>query len=269
MHRDASPTAVPGVGKAAPRLFERATTITGDGNKPIRIDEFVGRINSQDPRLSVARLWCPAGWAEPTQQPEFLEVTLVLSGVVRIEHDGQTFAVNAGEAIVTEPGESIQYRTPPDSDADYIAVCIPAFSMDAAHRNSATTRLVVQASRLHDLATWETRMRPLLFVALICEIAMPISTAAADPTQSAATRELHALFDDEWQRTLREHPTFASELGDLRYNDRWDDVSFEAIERSHQADRAALAGSRLSIATPFRRPISSITSLPVGVRTLH
>ncbi|MFO1096138.1 MAG: DUF885 domain-containing protein [Planctomycetaceae bacterium] len=86
-------------------------------------------------------------------------------------------------------------------------------------------------------------MRLLLLVALVCGVAMPISTGAADDpsTQAAAARDLHGLFADEWQRTLREHPTFASELGDRRYNDQWDDVSFEAIDRSHQADLAALA----------------------------
>ncbi|MFO1093708.1 MAG: AraC family ligand binding domain-containing protein [Planctomycetaceae bacterium] len=139
VHRDVSPTAAPGAGSTALRLIEQPTTIIGEGNQPIRIDEFVGRVNSQDARLSVARLWCPPGWFEPPQQPDFLEVTLVLSGVVHIKHAGQTFAVKAGQAIITEPGERIQYCTPPDSDADYVAVCVPAFSMEGAHRDTAAS----------------------------------------------------------------------------------------------------------------------------------
>lgn len=136
VHRDASADEPPQSGSTSPQLIERPTSITGAGNKPIRIDEYVGRVNTRDPRLSVARLWCPAGWSEPPQQPQFLEVTLVLSGQVVIDHEGTRFLVSAGQAIVTQPGERVQYSTPADLAADYIAVCVPAFSLDDAHRDA-------------------------------------------------------------------------------------------------------------------------------------
>jgi len=136
VHRDDSPSAPPRSAGRSPRHIVRPTTIAGAGTKPIRIDEFVGRVNSQDVQFSVARLWCPAGWAEPAQQPDFLEVTLVLSGEVRVEHARTTYAVCAGQAIITAPGERIRYSTPSDQAADYIAVCLPAFSLEGAHRDS-------------------------------------------------------------------------------------------------------------------------------------
>ncbi|MBL8849222.1 MAG: cupin [Planctomycetaceae bacterium] len=134
MHRDESPTAPPGPGTRPPRFIERPTTVPGGGNQPIRIDEFVGRINSGDERLSVARLICPAGWIEPAQRPGFLEVTLVLSGQLLLTHDNGTAAVNDSQAIVTEAGARVQYATPADQPADYIAVCLPAFTMEGARR---------------------------------------------------------------------------------------------------------------------------------------
>ena len=97
--------------------------------------EIVGRVNSQDNRLSVARLYCPQGWIEPAQRPEFLEVTLVLSGRVCVESGVTRYVVQRGQAIVTEPGERVQYSTP-DEDADYVAVCLPAFSPQTVHRDA-------------------------------------------------------------------------------------------------------------------------------------
>ena len=136
VHRDDSADAAPGAGSQAPRLIPLGTTIMGDGNKPIQIEEFVGRINSDDARLSVARLYCPAGWIEPPQRPTFLEVTVMLSGRLRIVHDRGTTEIAANQAIVTEPGERVQYSTPADEDADYIAVCLPAFSLEGAQREA-------------------------------------------------------------------------------------------------------------------------------------
>lgn len=136
VHRDNSASQPPGAGTRTPRLIAAPATITGDGNKPIHINEFVGRINSDDARLSVARLYCPAGWIEPPQQPTFLEVTLVLSGRLCVTHDGGTTEVPADQAIVTEPDQRVQYSTPAGEPADYIAVCRPAFSLDQAQRDT-------------------------------------------------------------------------------------------------------------------------------------
>jgi ethanolamine utilization protein EutQ (cupin superfamily) len=134
VHRDESFGGPVGSGTRAPRLIARPTTVEAAGNKPIRIDEIAGRVNSHDDRLSIARLFCPHGWIEPAQQPEFLEVTLVLSGSVCVESEGTRFIAKQGQAIVTEPGERIQYSTP-DEDADYVAVCLPAFSLESARRD--------------------------------------------------------------------------------------------------------------------------------------
>lgn len=118
-----------------PRLIEKPTVVAAAGNKPIRIEEFVGRVNSLDERISVARITCPPGWIEPGQRPEFLEITLVFRGRVRIEHAGGTLEVGSGQAAVTEPGEWVRYSTPGDEGAEYIAVCLPAYSLPAAHRD--------------------------------------------------------------------------------------------------------------------------------------
>jgi len=134
VHRDESIGQPAGSGTRAPRMIERPTTVEAAGNKPIRIDEIAGRVNSHDDRLSVARLYCPRGWIEPAQQPEFLEVTLVLSGSVCVESAGTRYVAQQWQAIVTEPGERIQYSTP-DDDAEYVAVCLPAFSLESARRD--------------------------------------------------------------------------------------------------------------------------------------
>jgi ethanolamine utilization protein EutQ len=134
VHRDETMGGPVGAGSRAPRFIERPTTVEAAGNRPIRIDEMVGRVNSRDDRLSVARLYCPQGWIEPAQRPEFFEVTLVLSGEVCVESGGTRYVAHAGQAIVTEPGERVQYSTP-DEDADYVAVCLPAFSLEGARRD--------------------------------------------------------------------------------------------------------------------------------------
>lgn len=119
-----------------PRLIEQPTVIQAAGNKPKRIEEFAGRVNSGDAQVSVARMVSPGGWQEPGQRPEFQEVTVVLRGLVRVEHESGVLDVKAGQAVVTLPGEWVRYSTPEPDGAEYIAVCLPAFSPDTVHRDS-------------------------------------------------------------------------------------------------------------------------------------
>jgi quercetin dioxygenase-like cupin family protein len=118
-----------------PKLIPSPTTITAAGTPPKRIDEYVGRVNTGDTAVSVARMRSPAGWSEPGQRPEFREVTLVLSGRLRVEHEGGETVVAAGQAIVTEPGEWVRYSSPFDGGAEYVAVCLDAFSPATVHRD--------------------------------------------------------------------------------------------------------------------------------------
>ncbi|MGC4084660.1 MAG: AraC family ligand binding domain-containing protein [Vicinamibacterales bacterium] len=118
-----------------PRFIEQPTIVKAAGTKPKRIEEFAGRVNSGDAGVSVARMVSPQGWVEPGQRPQFQEVTLVLKGLLRVEHDGGIIDVRAGQAIVTAPGEWVRYSTPEDDGAEYVAVCTPAFSMDTVHRD--------------------------------------------------------------------------------------------------------------------------------------
>ena len=113
---------------AAPARVEAA------GDPPKQIDEFVGRVNSRTDAVSIARMVSPPGWEEPAQTPEFDEYTVVRRGRVRVEHDGGAIDVRAGEAVVTRAGERIRYSTPGEG-AEYIAVCIPAFSPDTVNRD--------------------------------------------------------------------------------------------------------------------------------------
>jgi hypothetical protein len=118
-----------------PELIAQPTLITAAGNKPKSIEEFVGRVNSAHTALSVARMKSPPGWQEPGQRPEFEEVSLVLSGVLRAEHDGGVLEVRAGQAVVARPGEWVRYSTP--QGAEYIAICVPAFSPATVHRDES------------------------------------------------------------------------------------------------------------------------------------
>lgn len=118
-----------------PRIIEAPTIIKAAGNKPKRIEEFVGRVNSNQPEVSVARMVSPSGWVEPGQRPEFMEITLVLKGKVHLEFEGGKCDVAAGQAVVTAPGEWVRYSTPDAEGAEYIAVCLPAFSLDNVHRD--------------------------------------------------------------------------------------------------------------------------------------
>lgn len=102
------------------------------------IEEYVGRASTGDSGVSVARMRAPAGWDEPAQRPEFDEVTLVLSGVVRIEHDGGQLDVRAGEAVLVRAGERVRYSSP--EEAEYVAICLPAFAAELAHREPAQPR---------------------------------------------------------------------------------------------------------------------------------
>ena len=117
-----------------PRLIEAPSVIQAAGNKPKRIEEYAGRVNSGHTAVSVARMVSPEGWVEPGQRPAFEEITVVLRGRVRVEHDGGAFDVRAGQAVVTRPGERVRYSTPDAEGAEYVAVCLPAFSMAAVHR---------------------------------------------------------------------------------------------------------------------------------------
>lgn len=118
-----------------PRLISSPTVVQAAGTPPKRIEEFVGRANSGHASLSVARMVSPAGWHEPGQRPQFEEVTVVLSGTVRVEFEGGAIDVQAGQAVITAPNEWVRYSTP-SGPAEYIAVCLPAFSMDTVHRDA-------------------------------------------------------------------------------------------------------------------------------------
>ena len=119
-----------------PTLIKQPTVIEAAGNKPKRIEEFVGRVNSGEARLSVARMKSPGGWIEPGQKPAFDEFTLVLAGTLRVTHAGGAMDVRAGQAVMTRAGEWVQYSTPEPQGAEYVAVCLPAFSPDTVHRDA-------------------------------------------------------------------------------------------------------------------------------------
>lgn len=118
-----------------PRLIEKPSIIEAAGTKPKRIEEYAGRVNSGHATVSVARMKSPQGWVEPGQRPDFEEITVVLAGLLRVEHEGGALEVRAGQGIVTAPGEWIRYSTPEDGGAEYVAVCLPAFSPDTVHRD--------------------------------------------------------------------------------------------------------------------------------------
>ena len=118
-----------------PRLIAAPKIVAALGNKPKRIEEFVGRVNSGDERVSVARMTSPAGWIEPGQRPEFAEITVVLEGLVRVEFEDGVLDVRAGQAITSEPGEWVRYSTPKPGGAEYVAICLPAFAPEIAHRD--------------------------------------------------------------------------------------------------------------------------------------
>jgi mannose-6-phosphate isomerase-like protein (cupin superfamily) len=118
-----------------PRLISAPSRVTAAGQPPKTIDEYVGRVNTGDGRLSVAHMRSPAGWAEPGQRPEFDEFTLVLRGALRVEHEGGKLEVAAGQAVHTAAGEWVRYSSPGPEGAEYVAVCLPAFEPGAVHRD--------------------------------------------------------------------------------------------------------------------------------------
>lgn len=119
-----------------PIHIKSPTIIQAAGNKPKRIEEFVGRINSQTEHVSIARMKSPAGWVEPGQTPQFDEYTVVLSGLLRVATKTGVIDVKAGEAIIAPRGEWVQYSSPEKEGAEYIAVCVPAFSPETVHRDA-------------------------------------------------------------------------------------------------------------------------------------
>lgn len=119
-----------------PTHLTRPTIVEAAGNLPKRIEEYVGRANSGHASVSVARMVSPAGWNEPGQRPEFEEVTIVLRGALKVEYEGGALIVRAGEAVVTKPGEWVRYSTPEPGGAEYVAVCLPAFSAATVHRDA-------------------------------------------------------------------------------------------------------------------------------------
>lgn len=118
-----------------PTLIEQPAIVEAAGTRPKRIEEFAGRVNSGHRGVSVARMVSPAGWEEPGQRPEFEEITVVLRGLLRVEHEGGSIDVAAGQAVVTAPGEWVRYSTPEPGGAEYVAVCLPAFSPATVHRD--------------------------------------------------------------------------------------------------------------------------------------
>ena len=118
-----------------PERIDQPTLIESAGNRPKQIEEYFGRVNTGDERVSVARMNSPEGWREPGQRPEFEELTVVLAGMLRVEHEDGALAVRAGQAVMTRPGEWVRYSTPEPGGAEYVAVCLPAFSPDTVHRD--------------------------------------------------------------------------------------------------------------------------------------
>ena len=119
-----------------PMLISEPTIVEAAGTRPKVIEEYVGRVRTGEAAVSVARMVSPEGWEEPGQRPEFEEITVVLRGVLQVEHQGLKMSVRAGQAVVTRPGEHVRYSTPEPGGAEYIAVCLPAFSPDTVHRDS-------------------------------------------------------------------------------------------------------------------------------------
>ena len=118
-----------------PDLIQGPTRIEAAGNLPKVIEEYVGRVNSGTPSVSVARMQSPSGWEEPGQTPEFDEYTVVLKGTLVVEHAGGRMEVRAGQAVHTKPGEWVRYSSPSAEGAEYVAICLPAFSPDTVHRD--------------------------------------------------------------------------------------------------------------------------------------
>jgi len=119
-----------------PTLIPASTRIEAAGSKPKIIEEFIGRVNSKHEGVSVAHMRSPSGWVEPGQTPQFEEYTIVLKGMLRVTHTDGVIDVHTGQAVIAHPGEWVQYSTPEKDGAEYIAICLPAFSMETVHRDA-------------------------------------------------------------------------------------------------------------------------------------
>lgn len=122
-------------GQPVPSLISQPTRIEAAGTPPKTIEEYVGRVNTGTDGLSVARMTSPTGWQEPGQRPEFEEWSIVLRGVLVVEHEGGRLEVAAGQAVRVAAGEWVRYHTPYEGGAEYVSVCLPAFSPDTVHRD--------------------------------------------------------------------------------------------------------------------------------------
>ena len=118
-----------------PIKIDQPTIIEAAGNKFKRIEEYIGRVNSQTPEVSIARMVSPSGWIEPGQKAQFTEYTVVLKGILQVKAGSEVFNVSAGEAITVNAGEWVQYSTPCVEGAEYVAICLPAFSPETVHRD--------------------------------------------------------------------------------------------------------------------------------------
>ncbi|MDQ7773158.1 MAG: AraC family ligand binding domain-containing protein [Elusimicrobiales bacterium] len=123
-----------------PQFIEKPKLVKAAGNKPKIIEEFIGRANSGTTTISVARMVSPGGWEEPEQHPLFTEYTLVLKGLLRVETRDGTLDVRAGQAIIMQPEERVRYSTPEPEGAEYIAICLPAFSFETVRREGETEK---------------------------------------------------------------------------------------------------------------------------------
>jgi len=121
------------------RLIEAPTVIASPGTPAKHIAEFVGRVATESAEISVAEMRSPTGWSEPGQRPQFAEYTVVLSGVLTVDTEQESFLVTAGQAVHTPPGEWVRYSTPTEGGAHYVSVCVPAFSPETVHRDGAST----------------------------------------------------------------------------------------------------------------------------------
>jgi mannose-6-phosphate isomerase-like protein (cupin superfamily) len=119
-----------------PTLISQPTIVHAAGNVPKRIEEYAGRVNSGHVHVSVARMVSPTGWIEPGQKPEFEEITVVLRGCLNVEHKDGVMEVKAGQAIVARPGEWVRYSSPYEGGAEYVAICLPAFSPATVNRDT-------------------------------------------------------------------------------------------------------------------------------------
>ncbi|MEI2581318.1 cupin domain-containing protein [Scytonema sp. PRP1] len=121
-----------------PQLIPQPNRIEAAGNKPKLIDEYIGRVSTQTAAVSIAHMRSPGGWIEPGQKPDFDEFTVVLKGMLRVEYEGGQMDVQAGQAVIARAGESVRYSTPTQEGAEYISVCLPAFSPETVNRDSET-----------------------------------------------------------------------------------------------------------------------------------